>query len=54
VTEKLIVTLAATLGGGIGWWLGEQVGFMTAFCISTLGTAVGVYGGRWLCREYLP
>lgn len=50
----LIVLLAASLGGAIGWWLGAHVGFMTAFIVSVVGTGLGVYGGRRFIREYLP
>lgn len=52
--EKLIVFVAATLGGYVGWWLGSQVGVMTAFVVSIVGTAAGVYFGRRLARSYVP
>jgi hypothetical protein len=38
--------LGATVGGWIGWAVGEHVGLMTAYMLSVVGTAVGVYGGR--------
>ena len=47
---NLIVFLVASAGGGIGWWLGSLVGFMTAFFVSLVGTAVGTYYGRRLTR----
>jgi hypothetical protein len=46
--------LAGSLGGGIGWWLGGQVGVMTAFFLSILGTAVAMYFTRKWIAEYLP
>jgi len=38
--------LGATIGGWIGWAAGEHVGIMTAYMLSVVGTAVGVYAGR--------
>jgi len=51
--SNLLAFVGATIGGGIGWWLGEQVGLMTAFFLGVIGTAMGVYLGRRLAREYL-
>jgi hypothetical protein len=52
--ETMIVLITSTILGGIGWWLGEFVGIFTAFMVSIIGTAVGVYWGRWIVRTYLP
>lgn len=52
--KGLIVTLLASLGGALGWWLGAFEGTMTAFFLSIIGTAVGVYFARRLIVEYLP
>jgi hypothetical protein len=46
--------LAGSLGGALGWWLGGLEGIMTAFFLSVLGTALGVYAARRLMDEYLP
>jgi hypothetical protein len=35
-----------TIGGWIGWAVGDYVGFMTAFMLSVVGTAAGLYYGR--------
>jgi hypothetical protein len=43
---KLMILVATTVFGGIGWWLGERVGIMTAFFVSMIGTGVGIYVGR--------
>ncbi|MGH7581910.1 MAG: hypothetical protein ACREL5_01640 [Gemmatimonadales bacterium] len=43
---RLLVFLGATIGGSIGWWLGSYVGTMTAFIVSIVGTAAGVYLSR--------
>lgn len=52
--EKLVVMLASTVVSAAGWWLGAQVGFMTAFITSMVGMGVGVWGGRQLARRWLP
>jgi len=52
--KGLITMVGGTLGGGLGWWLGALEGTMTAFFISVLGTALGVYISRRLIDEYLP
>jgi hypothetical protein len=54
IMETVIVMVATTLLGGVGWWLGELVGIFTAFALSVVGTAAGVYVGRWFVRNYLP
>jgi hypothetical protein len=46
--SKLFATLGATIGGAAGWWLGAHMGTMTAFFVSVIGTAFGVYAGRRL------
>jgi len=38
--------VGASVGGWIGWVLGAHVGFMTAWMLSVVGTAAGVYCGR--------
>ena len=52
--EKLLILLTTTVLGTIGWWAGELVGLFTAFMLSIVGTAVGVYLGRKIAQEYLP
>jgi prolyl oligopeptidase len=37
---KLLVLVGTTIGGGIGWWIGERIGIMTAFVVSMIGTGV--------------
>jgi hypothetical protein len=38
--------IGASVGGWIGWAVGAHVGLMTAYMLSVVGTALGVYGGR--------
>ena len=49
--DKLLGFVGATLVGSIGWWLGERVGFMTAFILSVIGTGIGMYAGRRLAEH---
>ncbi len=51
---KLLSFVGATLGGALGWWLGERWGMMTAFFLSVLGTAAGVYLARRWFADYIP
>ena len=48
----LLYILLSTIGGGVGWWLGEFVGMFTAFMFSTIGSGIGLYYARKISREY--
>jgi chromate transport protein ChrA len=50
---KLCIFVGMNVGGYIGWELGEYVGMMTAFLVSSLGSVLGVYVGWKVAREYL-
>jgi len=50
---KLLIFIGVNVGGAVGWAIGEQFGFMTAFFISGLGSCAGVYAGWWVARRYL-
>jgi hypothetical protein len=41
------------LGSSVGWWAGARVGVMTAVVASALGTAAGLYLGRWTAERLL-
>ena len=41
-----------TLGGWLGWALGAPLGMMTAFFLSIVGTALGVYAARRIARSF--
>ncbi|MFQ5738034.1 MAG: hypothetical protein ACE5JX_03405 [Acidobacteriota bacterium] len=51
--RKLLTLLGATLGGGLGWWLGATVGIMTGFVLSMVGTGFGLYLVQRFIRDYL-
>ena len=51
---KVILQLAGTtLGGWIGWSLGERMGIFAAFMLSLVGTAAGLYWTRKLTQHFL-
>jgi uncharacterized membrane protein YbhN (UPF0104 family) len=52
VLTRLSTFLGATLGGAIGWWAGERVGFMTSFLLSIVGTGVDLHAGRRFGHSY--
>ena len=39
----MIKFMALAMGGWIGWWIGAHIGLMTAFFLSVIGSALGVY-----------
>lgn len=43
---KTLAIVGATVGGSIGWWLGAQVGTVTAFFVSTVGSGAGIYAAK--------
>jgi uncharacterized protein YcfJ len=51
--KKLAISLGATIGGAIGWWLGAFAGTMTAFVVSMVGTGFGIYAVRRWGADYL-
>jgi len=40
--EKLFVFIGMTVGGSIGWSIGERFGIWAAFWLSSVGTIAGV------------
>lgn len=49
---KLVLFIAATVGGSIGWWAGSGVGLMTSFFLSVVGTGLGIYFGKRFAQQY--
>ena len=50
---KLAAFAGSTVGGYIGWAVGDRLGgFMTAIILSMIGTGVGMYYGAKIAREY--
>jgi uncharacterized membrane protein YbhN (UPF0104 family) len=50
--KRFLAFVGMTVGSYVGWWLGSQVGFVTACFASVLGTALGLYAGRRVWQRY--
>lgn len=50
--KRLLVLVGSTVGSSIGWWLGANVGIMTAFLLSMVGLGVGMWGGARLAARW--
>ncbi len=50
---KLCIFVGLNAGGYAGWVVAEPWGLMAAFLVSSLGSAIGVYLGWKVAREYL-
>ena len=50
--EKLLVFLGLSVGGWIGWVAGARFGFLAAFLLCVVGTALGLYLGRRIARDH--
>jgi hypothetical protein len=51
--SKAINFLGMTIGGYVGWYLGQPVSFFTAFMLSMVGTGLGLWGAYWAQRRFL-
>jgi hypothetical protein len=52
--KRLIGLIGASMGSALGWWIGSQIGLMTAFLVSTLLTGLGLYYATRIARQLLP
>ena len=50
--EKLFWMIGATVGGWLGWFLGEPMGMMAAVILSAVGTGVGIYLAYRIMNDY--
>jgi hypothetical protein len=53
LSVKLFIFIGTNIGASLGWAAGEPFGLMTAFIVSGIGSAVGVYAGWWAARRWL-
>ena len=51
--KKFFAIVGMTIGGYLGWWLGDYIGIMSAVLLSAVGTGLGLYIGRWLFERLL-
>jgi hypothetical protein len=52
--QKLLTFIGITIGGYVGWFVGERVGIFTAFVLSIVGTGAGIYAARRVSQQLLP
>jgi hypothetical protein len=52
--QKTMAFIGMTVGGAVGWWLGNFAGIFGAVAVSAVGTGVGLYYGRKLADDFLP
>ena len=50
--NKLLGWLGGFVGSWIGWVLGARFGIFSAFLLSVVGLALGIYLGRRLADRY--
>ncbi len=46
MTARFLVTAISTATSALGWWLGEQLGLMSAVLLGMVGLGVGIWLGR--------
>ena len=53
--NRLLTFLGMTLGGYLGWWAGEAMGFglMGAFIMSSLGSIAGIFAAWKIVQLFL-
>jgi hypothetical protein len=50
---KLFIFVGISLGGWIGWWIGDHIGIWTAFLMSSAGSMIGLYLGWRIARDLM-
>jgi hypothetical protein len=51
--KKILIIIWISIGGWIGWWIGEYIGTMTAYLLSVLGAAAGLYFGKKIMTNFM-
>lgn len=52
--KGLLNLIGMSVGGWVGWALGSQLSFFTAFIASVVGTGVGLYFAQRTLSRLLP
>jgi hypothetical protein len=50
---KIVLIVSVTICSWLGWKLGEDLGMMSAYLLSFIGSLAGVVGGWWFNKNYL-
>ncbi len=53
--NRLLMFLGMTVGGYLGWWIGDYIGLglMGTFLVSSVGSMVGIYVAWRIMCDYL-
>lgn len=51
--RKIVMIASVTLFSWLGWMLGEELGMITAYMLSFVGSLVGVVTGWWFNKTWL-
>jgi uncharacterized membrane protein YfcA len=49
--NKLCIFVGSTVGGYVGWYVGDPLGMFAAFIVSGIGSVAGVYFGWKLAQK---
>ena len=52
--KRFLNLVGMSAGGWLGWALGAQISFFTAFMVSIVGTGVGLYATQRTLKRLLP
>lgn len=52
--KGLLNFVGMSVGGWVGWIIGAQLSFFTAFIVSAVGTGVGLYYTQRTLKRLLP
>jgi hypothetical protein len=52
--STLLIMIAGSVGGAVGWWAGDFMGIFAAWMLSLVGTAAAMYFTRRATKTYLP
>ena len=52
--KGLLNLIGMSVGGWVGWVVGAQLSFFTAFIAGVIGTGVGLFFAQWTLSRLLP
>jgi len=52
--QRMLGFIGMTVGGWVGWALGQPLSLYMAFLLSLIGSAAGLYYTRRWARDFLP
>lgn len=52
--KGMVWFVSTTIGGAVGWWVGDFVGIYTAVSLSAVGSGVALFYARRMANDYMP